>query len=125
MDLFNSASDFLGKGLAGLNHGKDVVTLKMQISEKERQREKLCAQLGDAVYLEHKGSVSAPSSHEDLFKAIEQVEEEKAALERELELDGVKEGGPADAGAATTEAAPLAAEKYRADEAQEMPSPDK
>ncbi len=71
MGILDSAQDLLNRGMAATERGTRMVSLKAQLGDAERQRDKALLAFGGSVYDAAKEDASLRAGREDLFAAVE------------------------------------------------------
>lgn len=71
MGILDSAQDLLNRGMAATERGTRMVSLKAQLGDAERQRDKALLAFGGSLYEAAKSDASLRSGREELFDAVE------------------------------------------------------
>ena len=105
MSIFDSATELCNKGMSVVNRGSRAASLAIKEADLQRQREQACAALGASVFEDIRNNAEIRASREDLFAAIESLDEQLAKVAEEKEvLEAEKRA--AEAAAAAAAAAP-------------------
>lgn len=115
MGLFDSAQDFLNRGVASAERGTKALSLKAQLGELNHRRERACGQLGESLFEATCGDAALREGREELFAAIEEIDKQLKELNAQI-VDLEEESAAARAEAARIDAA--RAEAARAQVAQ-------
>ena len=70
MGILDSAQDLLNRGMAATERGTRMVSLKAQLGDAERQRDKALLAFGGSLYEAAKSDASLRSGREELFDAV-------------------------------------------------------
>ena len=82
--FFNSANDLLNKSASKVSNALDSASNKMKLAEQQRKRAEACAALGAAVYAESKDDAEFRAKYDELFTAVESVDEAIAEIEAQI-----------------------------------------
>ena len=97
--FFNSANDLLNKSASKVSNALDSASNKMKLAEQQRKRAEACAALGAAVYAESKDDAEFRAKYDELFTAVESVDEAIAEIEAQISAGEAQKAAAAAAAA--------------------------
>lgn len=100
--FFNSANDLLNKSASKVSNALDSASNKMKLAEQQRKRAEACAALGAAVYAESKDDAEFRAKYDELFTAVESVDEAIAEIEAQISAGEAQKAAAAAAAADAT-----------------------
>lgn len=84
MGFFDSAQDLLNRGMAATERGTRTLSLKTQLGDANRQRERALAALGESLFAATCNDASFRVGREELYRAIEEANQLRDGLERQI-----------------------------------------
>ena len=84
MGFFDNVTSVVNKGTASVQRTGRTAQLKMQLGELMKQRRDLAGQLGASLYETVKDMPEMREGREPLFKGIEDIDSQRAAIEAEI-----------------------------------------
>lgn len=84
--MFDNASNIVNRGIASAGRGTKSLSLKAQIGDLGKRREELTAKLGASLFEETRNDSRLRLPRESMYAAIEGLDKQLAALQRELSL---------------------------------------
>lgn len=100
MGFLDDVQASLNRGVAGANRGVESMKLKSQLSDANKRRSQLAAQLGASLYDATKDDAAFRTGREQLYDGIAQIDMERATIQ--AQLDEIDRQAAASAQAATT-----------------------
>lgn len=100
MGFLDDVQASLNRGVAGANRGVESIRLKSQLSDANKRRSQLAAQLGASLYEATKGDAAFREGREQLYDGIAQVDAERASIQ--AQLDEIERQAAASAQASVT-----------------------
>jgi hypothetical protein len=82
--ILENAGNLFNRGVAAAERGTKSLSLKSQINDLNRQREKLTSDLGASIYQETRYDTTFRASREGFYSAIESVDAQIATIQDEL-----------------------------------------
>lgn len=117
MGFFDSAQDLLNRGMAATERGTRSLSLKAQLADANRQRDRAYAALGESLYAATHDNAMQRVGREELYLAVEEANRLREDIERQIAE--VEEQSAAARAAAEERAA--ANQAVEADVAEEAP----
>lgn len=114
MGFFDSAQDLLSRGMAATERGTRLVSLKTQLADANRQRDRAMAALGENVYAATCGDAAFRIGREELYRAVEEANDLRAGIERQI-AEVEEQSAAAKAAAASTRPCPMCGATVAAD----------
>ncbi len=83
-NILDSANELLSRGADKVTSAFDSASSKMKLSELQSKRNEACAALGAAVFSVTKENAEFRIDYEELYKAVDEVDGQIAALEEQI-----------------------------------------
>lgn len=84
MGFLDSAQDLLSRGVAATERGTRTLSLKTQLTDANRQRERALAALGESVYAATRDDMAFRVGREELYRAVEEADALRESIEGQI-----------------------------------------
>ena len=84
MGFFDSAQDLLNRGMAATERGTRSLSLKAQLADANRQRDRAYAALGESLYAATHDNAMQRVGREELYLAVEEANRLREDIERQI-----------------------------------------
>ncbi|MDO4290957.1 MAG: zinc ribbon domain-containing protein [Eggerthellaceae bacterium] len=84
MGFFDSAQDLLNRGMAATERGTRTLSLKTQLGDANKQRDRALAALGESLYNATKDNAEMRAGREELYRAVADADARREDIERQI-----------------------------------------